>query len=676
MPSTSETHTLGKIILIQSTLHLFQDNKALLRFVCRGFSDLPWINSIGIFLPERYETEAESDFPEASDCRKLLAALKETAGETETRDGFVSAFEKQHAVKCLTIKTSFDLYGFLLIRPSDENEFQKFQPYLENSTNLIALMTENAEQNTIIRHHQEKLELLVAERTKALKESEQKYRTLFHSIRDSILVADLQRTIISCNQAFSDLFGYTLDEIQGRKTEILYAHPQQFQNIGTILRNKGHESNSFATIEYRKKNGEVFPGETNIFSFLYSEGHEVGFIGLIRDISDKIAAEEERQQFEKLLRHSQKMEAIGTLAGGIAHDFNNILYPLMGFTEMLKEDVPPDSPLHDNIDEILQASFRARDLVKQILSFSRQGEQELKPIKLQPIIKEALKLLRSTIPTTIEIHHEINPDCGIVVIDPSEIHQVIMNLVTNAYQSMEETGGSLKVGLEQVRLDPQGISRREIPPGDYALLRITDTGPGIDKGIQDKIFDPYFTTKGSGKGTGLGLSVVQGIVQRAHGMIHISSEPGQGTEVQVSLPVMQNLTAETQIDADQPVRGGTENILLVDDEAPIVKMEQQILARLGYSVSIRTGSLEALEAFKADPECFDLVVTDMTMPNMTGVQLAAELKSIRPDIPVILCTGFSYQVNEEKSKALGIDGFVMKHVVMKEIATAIRKALD
>ncbi len=386
--------------------------------------------------------------------------------------------------------------------------------------------------------------------------------------------------------------------------------------------------------------------------------------------------QKEHELLNQQLQQAQKMEAIGTLAGGIAHDFNNILYPLMGFTEMLKEDVPSDSPLHSHIDEILQASFRAKDLVKQILAFSRQGEQELRPIKLQPIIKEALKLLRSSIPATIEMKQEIDPACGVVVADPTQIHQIIMNLATNAYHAMEEKGGSLTVSLEQVRLESEQILLPELAPGDYAMLRVTDTGPGIEKDQLDKIFDPYFTTKGTGKGTGLGLSVVQGIVKRSHGDIQVLSEPGQGTEVQVYLPVQQQISTEKHTDPDQPVRGGTEKILLVDDEASIVKMEQQMLERLGYTVTARTGSFDALEAFKADPQAFDVVVTDMTMPNMTGVQLAAELKKIRPNIPVVLCTGFSYQVNEENSKALGIDGFVMKPVIMKEIAATIRKVLD
>ncbi|MCF8039312.1 MAG: PAS domain S-box protein [Desulfohalobiaceae bacterium] len=386
--------------------------------------------------------------------------------------------------------------------------------------------------------------------------------------------------------------------------------------------------------------------------------------------------EREKLALEKQLQQAQKMEAIGTLAGGIAHDFNNILYPLMGFTELLKEDVSADSPLHSHIDEILQASMRARDLVKQILAFSRQGEQEYKPIRLQPILKEALKLLRASLPAKIDIQQDIQADCGLVVADPTQIHQILMNLATNAYQAMEARGGRLMVGLEQIRMEPDPKLQPDFAPGVYVRLSVEDTGSGIEQHVLDKIFEPYFTTKETGKGTGLGLSVVQGIVKKSNGDIQITSTPGQGTEIRVYFPVLENTSLERQTDPDLPVLGGTESLLLVDDELAIVKMEQQILERLGYRVTVSTGSVEALEAFRADPYAVDLVITDMSMPNMSGLQLSTELKRIRPDIPVVLCTGFSDQINAEKSKALGIDGFVLKPVVRQEIAALLRKVLQ
>lgn len=396
-----------------------------------------------------------------------------------------------------------------------------------------------------------------------------------------------------------------------------------------------------------------------------------------RDVRFELAIDiTERKKLEARIQKAQKLEAIGTLAGGIAHDFNNILFPLVGYAEMLKMDLPHDSPLQSHINRILSAALRSRDLVKQILTYSRQGDQDVKPIKLPPIVKEALTLIRSSIPTTIEIQHDIDSDCGIVIADPSQLHQILMNLATNAYHAMEETGGRLKVHLHQIRLESDHSLSPEMTPGEYAHLTVADTGIGIEKDVMDKIFDPYFTTKEVGKGTGLGLSVVRGIVKSCNGDIRIDSEVGKGTEVHVYLPIMDQRVDDIQTDRDEPIRGGSEKILLVDDEEIVVRMEQEMLQRLGYRVAIRTGSIEALEAFKANPNAFDLVVTDMTMPNMTGVQLTMEIRKIRQDIPVILCTGFSYLINDEKSKALGIQGFVMKPVVMKEIAEIIRKVLD
>jgi PAS domain S-box-containing protein len=393
-------------------------------------------------------------------------------------------------------------------------------------------------------------------------------------------------------------------------------------------------------------------------------------------LQTRAGAEIERRRAEEKLRQAQKMESIGTLAGGIAHDFNNILFPLLGFAEMLKEDIPSDSPLQDYIDEILRAALRSKDLVKQILAFSRQGDQNAKPIKLQPIVKEALKLVRSSIPTTIDIQLDIDSGCGVVIADPTQIHQIVMNLATNAYHAMEGTGGRLKVTLKQTLLESGQSVFPELIPGEYAHLSVADTGVGIETGVMDKIFDPYFTTKETGKGTGLGLSVVQGIVKSCNGDICINSEPGKGTEIQVYLPIMDRKIDDKRPAPSEPTQGGHEKILLVDDEEAIVRMEQQMLERQGYRITTCMGSVEALEAFKVNPASFDLLITDMTMPTMTGVQLAGAIKNIRPNMPIILCTGFSYQVNDEESKALGIKGFLMKPVVKSVMAKMVRKVLD
>ena len=382
------------------------------------------------------------------------------------------------------------------------------------------------------------------------------------------------------------------------------------------------------------------------------------------------------QESEERLQQALKIESIGTLAGGIAHDFNNILFPIVGCTEMLLEDIPEDSPLRDNLNEVFNGAMRAKDLVKQILAFSRQDSHEIKMMRMQPIIKEALKLIRSTIPTSIEIKQTLSHDCGAIKGDPTQIHQVVMNLATNAYHAMEDTGGELKVGLKEIELGEQDVINPEMEPGPYACLTVADTGTGIDKDVKENIFDPYFTTKEKGKGTGMGLSVVHGIVKKAEGSIHLYSKPGKGAEFHVYLPVVKSTFDQQEIQSEEPIQRGTEKILLVDDEEAIVFMEKQMLERLGYSVVSRTSSVEALEAFRASPNKFDLVITDMNMPNISGNKLASELIKIRPDIPILLCTGFSEKVPEETAKSMGIEGFLMKPIVRADLSKKIREVLE
>jgi len=370
------------------------------------------------------------------------------------------------------------------------------------------------------------------------------------------------------------------------------------------------------------------------------------------------------------------MEAIGTLAGGIAHDFNNILFPITGYTEMLLQDIPDNSPFHESLSEILAGTKRAGDLVTQILTFSRQKEHELKPLKIEVVVKEALKLIKSSLPTTIKVRQNVNKDCGLVMADPTQIHQIVMNLCTNAFHAMEETGGKLTITLKEVELSAEDLKNPAIISGSHVCLTVADTGPGIGQGIIGRIFDPYFTTKEEGKGTGLGLAVVHGIVKSHGGQISVYSEPGKGTEFQICLPVIKKQKETAKVETDAPIQKGDERILLVDDQDVIVQLEKQMLDRLGYHVTTRTSSTDALEAFRMQPDKFDLVITDLTMPDMTGDKLAQKLMAIRPDIPVILCTGFTEKMSKEKAEALGFKGFLMKPIVMNDLAKSIREALE
>ncbi|MCP3872133.1 MAG: response regulator [Desulfobacteraceae bacterium] len=385
---------------------------------------------------------------------------------------------------------------------------------------------------------------------------------------------------------------------------------------------------------------------------------------------------EEKAELEYKLRQSYKMEAIGTLAGGIAHDFNNILFPILGYTEMLLEDIPEDSPTHDSLEKIYSGAVRAKELVKQILTFSRQNNSELKLMTMQPIIKEALKLIRSTIPTTIEIIQDLQTDCRAINADPTQIHQIVMNLATNAYHAMGEAEGVMKIDLKEVELTELDLLEPDITPGIYNCLTVADTGIGMNEDLLGKIFDPFFTTKEKDKGTGMGLSVIHGIVKKINGTIDVQSEPGKGTKFNVYFPVKNSSFEEPETTTKESIPGGTEHILLVDDEVAIVKLAKQILERLGYQVTENSNSIKALEKFRANPDKFDVVITDLAMPNMPGDKLSAELLKIRPDIPILLCTGYSQKITEEKAALIGIKGILMKPIIKSKMAQMVKNVLD
>lgn len=376
------------------------------------------------------------------------------------------------------------------------------------------------------------------------------------------------------------------------------------------------------------------------------------------------------------LYQAQKMESIGNLAGGIAHDFNNILFPIIGMSELLLEDLPKDSVQYENAEEIFTAGKRGSELVKQILAFSRQMEQKKIPLRVQQILKEVLKLSRSTIPTNIELIQNIQQDCGFVMANSTQIHQIAMNLITNAYHAVMGNDGKIVVELKEMEINNGELADSKLDPGRYARMSVSDNGTGMDSEIIKKIFEPYFTTKEKDQGTGLGLAVVYGIVKDHGGDIKVYSEPGKGTTVNIYLPLIIRKEKNASETKGLGLPQGNERILLVDDEVPILKLEQQILKRLGYEVTARSSSLEAIEMFKVEPDYFDIVITDMNMPNMTGDRLAHEILSIKKNVPVIICTGFSEKINEGQAASIGIKGFLMKPIVQSELAQMIRKILD
>ena len=347
------------------------------------------------------------------------------------------------------------------------------------------------------------------------------------------------------------------------------------------------------------------------------------------------------KKLETELRQARKMESIGTLAGGVAHDFNNILYMITGNAELALEDIPEWNPVHDTLEEIKAAGLRAAGIVKQLLNFSRKVDQDLRPIGAITVIKEALKFLRSTIPSTIEIRSHLPESDVIIFADPIQINQILMNLCTNAAQAMENTGGILEITVENELLPKDAVvGHLDLNAGEYVKITVKDTGPGIDPEVIEQIFDPYFTTKEFGKGSGMGLSIVLGIVKNHSGAITVDSQPGKGTTFTMLFPAVAEQTVEAVKTPDE-VPCGNETILFVDDEEPIVKMIGQMLGRLGYRVETRQNPAEALKLFQSKPHEFNLVITDMTMPQMTGVTLSEKLKDIRSDIPIIICTGHS-----------------------------------
>ena len=389
-----------------------------------------------------------------------------------------------------------------------------------------------------------------------------------------------------------------------------------------------------------------------------------------------VQVEREKATLQEQLSQAQKMEAIGTLAGGIAHDFNNILTAILGYAEMSREYIPESNPAHAMLPKVVEASLRARDLVKQILDFSRKSAMTRIPLQIHLLVKETLKLLRASIPATIEIKQAIHADCGYILADPTQIHQILMNLCTNAAQAMED-GGVLQVTLDSVTLTADDlVNDPGLLPGPYVRLAVSDTGTGIDPVTLGRIFEPYFTTKGIGKGSGMGLAVVHGAVKRHEGMIRVESVLRQGSTFSVFFPKINGGVEQEAKAKDESLSlMGNERLLLVDDELTIVSLLQQVFAGLGYQVVAETDSLAALERFRSQPEAFDLVITDQTMPKMTGEQLAMALLAIRPNLPIVLCTGFSAKIDDRRAAELGIKAFTMKPFSSHEIAGVVRKLL-
>jgi PAS domain S-box-containing protein len=507
-----------------------------------------------------------------------------------------------------------------------------------------------------------------------LRETEKKYRELAESLPQVIFEIDAKGNLLYLNQKGYDLFGYTADDFaSGFNVLDAFVSADRERIARDIMLNlQGHRQGKR---EYTavKKDGTTIPVGVHADRVLHEQA-PAGIRGILIDLTPTRRAQEEREKLEAQLQQAQKMEAIGALAGGIAHDFNNILSAIIGYTElaMLNEGAEHCSA---ELKQALLAANRARDLIKQILAFSRQTDEERMPIRVGLVTKECVKFLRATIPSTIAIKTKIDEKTGAVLANSVELHQIIMNLCTNALHAIGDRGGTLEIAVEETRIDQaQKQDAIGLEIGPYVRVSVKDSGGGIPHEILGKIFDPYFTTKAKGVGTGLGLAVVHGIVRKSGGAIQVDSVPGQGSTFHILLPRVDQPTVQMVEPLGIPA-GGSERILFVDDEMMLAGIGQQMLKKLGYDVVARTSPVEALELFKAKPDHFDLVVTDQTMPGMTGDALAREMMTIRPGLPVVICTGYSQSIDEKKAFEMGIRGFVMKPILINQIAVAVRKAL-
>lgn len=498
----------------------------------------------------------------------------------------------------------------------------------------------------------------------------QLYALIIEQAAEIVIITDVEGTITYVNPAFESITGYSRDEAVGKNPRIL----KSGQTADSIYRELWDTIQGGKTWKGRfvnkKKDGTLFTEDSTISPLRDQSGNIVSFVSVKRDVSHEIA-------LGNRIRQAQKMEAMGALAGGIAHDFNNILSAIFGYTELAILDVDEGSKLSKNLEHVATAAERARDLVAQILTFSRQSERERKPQRLQIVAKEVLKLLRGSIPATVDIRQNIDTACSAVVADNTEVHQILMNLCTNAYHALPESGGVMNVSLSEVEIGvDEARTHPNCKPGNFVRLSVSDNGHGMDDATKTRIFEPYFTTKERGEGTGLGLATVHGIVQEMGGTIRVYSEKGQGTTFDIFFPAIETDVSEAKNRRSQlESLRGSERVLMIDDEVPIAHFVEAALTRLGYKVTVQTSSVDALNLFKTDSAAFDVVITDQMMPEMRGTELSKELNAIRSDIPIIMCSGFGDVFNLGTGQKV-IRERVMKPVVIADLAAAIRKVVD
>jgi PAS domain S-box-containing protein len=500
-----------------------------------------------------------------------------------------------------------------------------------------------------------------------LKKTKEEWERSFNAINDIVTIQNKEMRIVKANKATCRLFKKELSDIRGMHCYELFRGTQEPCASCPLIETLQDYQNHSSIIEHSNLGKTFHVSSSPIYD---QNGNFKHLIHVAKDFTSQKKMEEE-------LFQAHKMEAIGTLAGGIAHDFNNILSAVIGYSELATLNIQDPLKVESDINEVLKAGYRAQDLVKQILTFSRKGESKLESFDPYLIVKETLKLLRASIPTTIKIQEKIDTDSGIVTADPTNIQQILMNLCTNALHAMDTEQGVLTVSLSRKELSQKDIAGElGVFPGSFIELCVSDTGHGIEKEILGRIFEPYFTTKETGKGTGMGLSVIHGIVRSYGGLIEVYTEKDKGSTFKVFIPIAKRTIKKQKLDEETSLPTGNEHILVVDDEETIVNFQKTALEHIGYQVTTTTSSLDALKKFETNPDGFDLMITDQTMPNMPGSELAKEVLRLKPDFPIIICTGYSSLMSEETSKAMGIKEFIMKPVDWKMLANKVRIALD
>lgn len=647
--------SLGQIALIQSMVFHLPDTTAIFRFVCRGLAAVPGTARIG------------------------YRSIPEDAAEPPPED-------PSQQVRHFPLRMKEAEYGELWIQVADPQRFEPYVPYLENLSFMLAVIFEERRQRRLIQDYGQRLEQRVRERTQqlemevetraraeaALKLSEERLRLAMEATQDGLWDWNVQTGEVYWNPRCYTMLGYEPDEFPMSLDKwFTLVHPEDREVVWPKVQRKlSGEGGSFEIeFRYRTKLGDwrwvIGRGRPSEWD---GQGRVLRVVGTHVDIN-------ERKELAQQLQQSQKLEAIGTLTGGIAHDFNNILSIIIGNTEIALDDLQSWHPVYSHLNEIKVASMRAKDVVRQLLSFSRKSEQRKKPLHIQELLDESLQLMRASIPASIEIRSSSDANLKSIEADPTQIHQIIINLCTNAAHAMEKHGGILDVRLANVHVAAaEAALHAALSPGDYVQLRVGDNGCGIDPRIKDRIFDPYFTTKESGKGSGIGLSVVHGIVRDHNGAIAVDSALGIGTTITVWFPAIEAIPLAAPAETfNSP--GGSERILFVDDEPAMTTMVRTALGRLGYQVETATDPLDALARFRSRPEAVDLLITDMSMPGMTGDQLITQVHALRPNLPTILCTGYSEKINPQRAEALGIGLYVEKPFRQSDLAAAVRKVL-